>query len=109
MCDSLRAAPGTPRPRWWALVPLPLVAAAALLLVERAALGPVLKVVLASGVVGITFAGMACWARANRAALDLARWCACASSTVRVREFRSRPARVAEPRPGKEVAKALYS
>lgn len=109
MCDSPRAAPGTPRPQWWALVPLPLVAAAALLLVERAAPGPVLKVVLACGVVGITFAGMGCWVRANLAALDLARWCACASSTVHVREIRAWPARVAEPRPRKEVAKALYS
>jgi hypothetical protein len=34
--------------------------------------------------------GMAVWLRARRPALDLAQWCACASSTVTVRVIESR-------------------
>jgi hypothetical protein len=52
-----------------------------------------LRLALVLGVV----AAMAVWVRANRAALDLHDWCACAASTITVRVIESqRPA--ASPR-----------
>jgi hypothetical protein len=61
------------------------------LAIVEATTGPsLLRTVLRSAVALLTLGGMAVWVRANRAALDLEHWCACAPSTITVRVIESR-------------------
>ena len=94
MCDSaLLAGRAVTRPRWrvlyWAVC-LPL---AMLGTVEVAAPHTPVRTLLRLALVLGAVAAMAVWVRANRAALDLQEWCACAASTITVRVIESqRPA-----------------
>jgi hypothetical protein len=83
------------RPRWGWLYAVALAPLGALAVVETAAppspLRTLLRWTLALGAV----VGIALWRRANRAALDLQDWCACARATMTARVVPSRPVTVA--------------
>lgn len=98
MCDSRQTAVTTKRPRWKLLYAIPLLSAAALIPLQSPALPHLLKLVLRFGIASLAVVAVAWWIRANRAALDLTEWCACASETVTLRVIRSRPMTVGEYR-----------
>jgi len=98
MCDSTRLAEGAgTRPRWRVLYGVVCPPLAMLGIVEVAAPPAPLRTLLRLALVLGAVAAMAVWVRANRAALDLQEWCACAASTVTVRVIES-PRPSAPPR-----------
>lgn len=98
MCDSTLLAEGAvTRPRWRVLYGVVCPPLAMLGIVEVAAPPAPLRTLLRLALVVGTVAAMAVWVRANRAALDLQEWCACAASTVTVRVIES-PRPSAPPR-----------
>jgi len=99
MCDStLLAESAVTRPRWRVLYGIVCPPLAMLGIVEVAAPPAPVRTLLRLALVLGTVAAMAVWVRANRAALDLQDWCACAASTITVRVIESqRPS--ATPRP----------
>lgn len=109
MCDPRSHAPRPAvRPYWGRLYGVTLVPLIALGGVEVAAPSEpartALRYLLSLGVM----IGMAAWLRAGRPAIDLAQWCACASSTVTVRVIESRrPSRPGPVLPDKDDALVL--
>lgn len=89
MCEG--RLPALPRPRWARLHGILLVSATALFLIETRLSAPALRVTLESVTAALLFIAMAWWVRANRAALDLREWCACAGARVTVRVIESAP------------------
>jgi hypothetical protein len=79
------------RPRWGWLYAAALSPLGALAIVEAATLPNPLRIVLRSALALTALAGMAVWARANRAAFDLQNWCECAAATITVRVIESHP------------------
>lgn len=90
MCETGGRAIG--RPGWGRLYGTTLTPLAALALVEAAAPPAMPRTVLRYGLALAIVAGMGLWVRANRTALDLQQWCACAPGTISVRVIESRPA-----------------
>ncbi len=98
MCDStLLAEDAVTRPRWRVLYGVVCLPLAMLGIVEVAAPPAPVRTLLRLALVLGAFAAMAVWGRANRTALDLQAWCACAASTVTVRVIGS-PRPSAPPR-----------
>ena len=98
MCDSTLLAEGAgTRPRWRVLYGVVCLPLAMLGLVDVAAPPAPVRTLLRLTLVLGAFAAMAVWVRANRTALDLHEWCACAASTVTVRVIES-PRPSAPPR-----------
>lgn len=95
MCDSRQ--PRVARPRWRVLYAIPVVTAAALVAAGRAAPTPSLGTLLTGALIGVAFGAMTWWVRANRAALDRADWCACASNAVGMRVIGSTESKEAIP------------
>jgi hypothetical protein len=101
MCDvtTTRAARGSAigRPRWGLLYAAMLSQLAGLVAIEAVnsppAIGLALRVVLTLSV----FATMSIWIRANRCALDLQNWCACAGQHMTIRVVESRRPQPAAP------------
>jgi hypothetical protein len=90
MCDStLLAGRAVTRPRWRVLYGAVCPPLAMLGIVEVAAPPASVRTLLRLALVLGTVAAMAVWVRANRAALDLQDWCACAASTITVRVIES--------------------
>jgi hypothetical protein len=92
MCDVVAPiGPRPGRPRWGALYASTLSQLTLFAMLEAAApphpVRVVARVVLTVG----TFAAMAWWLRASRAAFDLQEWCACAPATIVVRVIASHP------------------
>ncbi len=98
MCDStLLAGRGVTRPRWRVLYGVVCPPLAMLGIVDVAAPPAPVRTLLRLALILVAVAAMTAWVRANRAALDLQDWCACAASTITVRVIESqRPA--ASPR-----------
>jgi hypothetical protein len=101
MCDTTT---GTPprlgRPHWAVLYAVTLLPLSALGLVGIAGAQHALRTLACCVLAFATFAGMAWWLRANRAALDLQEWCECAPRTITIRVIESRrpaPAERSEP------------
>src|SRR5262245_63088241 len=98
MCDPSRPpGPVLVRPRWSVLYGVALSPLAALAVVEVTAPPNAIRLLLRGVCALIAFAGMAAWVRANRTALDMLNWCACAGETVTVRVIESRRPRGTEP------------
>ena len=90
MSDStLLAGRAVTRPRWRVLYGAVCLPLAMLGIVEVAAPPAPVRTLLRLALVLGTVAAMAVWLRANRAALDLQDWCACAASTITVRVIES--------------------
>ena len=89
MCETSSRAIG--RPRWGWLYAAALAPLGALAIVEVATPPNPLRIVLRSALALTALAGMAVWARANRAAFDLQNWCECAAATITVRVIESHP------------------
>ena len=98
MCDTALLAGRAVTPlRWRVLYGAVCLPLAMLGIVEVAAPPAPVRTLLRLALVLGAVAAMAMWVRANRAALDLQVWCACAASTITVRVIASqRPA--ASPR-----------
>jgi hypothetical protein len=77
------------RPRWGLLYAIPALTAAGFFAVASAEPVSTPNTLLVAALTGLAFGAMAWWVRANRAALDQAEWCACASSTISVRVISS--------------------
>ena len=94
MCDTPRP-PGTTigRPRWGVLYGAAFSPLAALAVVEVATPPNAIRTLLRCVLAGVAFAGMAVWVRANRTALAMLDWCACAGTTVSVRVIESQRVR----------------
>ncbi len=91
MCDSRKAVPLKPRPRWNLLFAILPVTAAAFALIESAiGTGP-LRVAADVAIVFAGFGAMALWVRGNRAALAQLERCDCASKMLTIRVVTSRP------------------
>jgi len=90
MCDpTLLAGRAVTRPRWRVLYVAVCLPLATLGIVEVAAVPAPVRTLLRLALVLVAVAAMAAWVRANRAALDLQDWCACAASTITVRVIES--------------------
>jgi hypothetical protein len=100
MCDTtMGARPQSGRPRWAALYAVTLLPLSGLGIVGAAGPQHALRALACCFLAALaSFAGMAWWLRANRAALDLQEWCECASRTITTRVIESRrPALVTPP------------
>ena len=101
MCDDSRAVRRSPRLRWTGLYTIAGLALALLAAAEALPAGAGARAAL-QGAVGFAALGaMAAWARANRAALDLAGWCDCAASRTTVRMVHAHIADPAADRAGR--------
>jgi hypothetical protein len=107
MCE--RASRAMERPRWRWLYAVALTPLGALAVVETAAPPSLLRTLLRWTLALGAMVGIALWHQANRAALDLQDWCACAGATTIARVVPSRPATIVpeptldEPTPAVEV------
>lgn len=82
-----------PQPRWGGLYAVLSFATLAFTLAGSGLVAaPALHAALDAVAAGLGGGGVIWWRRANRVALDLRDWCACAGATVRVRVITSRPA-----------------
>ena len=100
MCDPRFQAPRPAgQPRWALLYGVTLPPLLALTVVEAAVAPHAARTTLRYLLTLTTIVGIAAWLRHSRPALDLAQWCACASSTVTVRVIESRPPSVPDRRP----------
>ena len=106
MCDDSqlrRDAPRVPRVHWSRLYGILFVMAGALTSIEFVGPAGAARAVLRGGIALAVFATMALWLRANRAALDYADWCDCATERITVRVIpSSRPELDVPPLPQEE-------
>ena len=102
MCEptgSSARSPAIDRPRWGRLYAVVVPQLAALAIVELSGPPSVVRTTVRYAVALGTWVAMVAWVRANRAAIDLQDWCACAGRTVAVRVIESRrPASLPPPR-----------
>jgi hypothetical protein len=99
VCDRPASRLPRARLRWSRLHAIVGLAVAVELVVELAAPTTAPRDVLRYAIVTVAFLAMFRWIAANRLALDLAEWCACAPDAVRVRVVEPTWTVSREPRP----------
>lgn len=90
MCDRL-GPHHAPRPRWGSLYTIVGTAAVATAAARTALPVSLLRGAMLLAIPLLTGAALALWVATNRVALDLAGWCDCAGSAVRVRVIDAAP------------------
>lgn len=92
MCDPGRTYPKQPRPTWGRLYGMLAVAGTIVAVLEASPLAAAMTQALEGAIAALVVVALVGWLRANRAALDQEEWCACAASTLTVREVRPKQA-----------------